>query len=133
MKLALVVLICSVGWGQTIISSGTAGTATTTVTPDYTTIITFKKVDVKKLTDTQKKAISDAEKKLEVAKMEYYKIVDGVKAAHGVIRYTGRTTTTGCNPLVMSAEILNNEWIVIRTEAIDNCTFTIEAPVEPIK
>ncbi len=127
-KLIILVMISS-GYGQT----GGSRTVTPTSDASYIGIIEFKKVDVKKLTDTQKKAIREAEKGVEEAKEKYNKVVRGINAAHGVVRYTGRNTTTGCNPLVMSAEILNNEWIVIKTEALNNCVFTVDENVEPIK
>lgn len=113
-----VIFICSVGWGQQ---------------SEYTAITEGVKIDVKEITDTQKKAIVDAQERMEKARQDYNNVVAGIKLAYGVGSYTGRTGLALCNPTIKSAEILGNMWIVVRSEVVNNCVLTRDTKVDPIK
>ncbi len=116
MRKLVILLVVSSGWGQ-----------------EYTAVKTSSKVEIETLSSTQRGAIAVAQAKLETARAEFNRVVEGIKLAHGVDSYTVRNTPSGCNVTTKSGEILDNAWLVIRTEEVNNCTLTANKRVEPIK
>jgi hypothetical protein len=88
-------------------------------------------VEVKPLTETQKKALAEVTAKLKAAQSAYDIAVVGVKAAHSVGDGSGPMFIQGCSYTVRTGEIVGG-YIIIRINQMNRCTFT-SRELEPIR